>query len=181
MAEDATDRLCVALGIDAPCRTHDTPLPGGEAPIEPAEVSRRFGVGLPAALRLGFRHGARAASLLAASESPPRTVCACEPVLDTELRHAANAEGLRTLADACLRVRLGVGACQGAGCGARAAATLADALDWSAERTGAELSAFVEERWRAVAPVVAGDHVAAVELQRAAFLGARGFAGAEEF
>jgi glycerol-3-phosphate dehydrogenase len=180
MAEDASDRLCRALGVDAPCRTHEVPLPGGEGEVEPAEVSRRFGVGLPAALRLGFRHGARAGQVLAGREAP-RVVCACEPVLDAELRHCARAEGLRTLDDARLRVRLGVGACQGAGCAARAAATLADALDWSAERTSAELAGFVDERWRALAPIVAGDHVGALEIHRAAFLGARGFHGAEEF
>jgi len=181
MAEDASDRIAASLGIDAPCRTHDTPLPGGEAPIDPAAVSRRFGVGLPAALRLGFRHGSRAGLLLAASAAPARTVCVCEPVLDSELRHVARAEGLRTLEDACLRVRLGIGACQGAGCGARAAAVLAGVLDWSAERACAELAGFADERWRAIAPILAGDHVAALELHRAAFLGARGFAGAEEF
>jgi glycerol-3-phosphate dehydrogenase len=180
MAEDASDRICRALGVDAPCRTHEVPLPGGEGDAEPAEVSRRFGVGLPAALRLGFRHGARAGRVLAGRETP-RTVCACEPVLDAELRHCAREEGLRTLDDARLRVRLGVGACQGAGCGARAAATLADALDWSADRTAAELTDFVDERWRALAPILAGDHVAALEIHRAAFLGARGFHGAEEF
>ncbi|MBW2315196.1 MAG: glycerol-3-phosphate dehydrogenase/oxidase [Deltaproteobacteria bacterium] len=181
MAEDATDQLCAALGIDASCRTHETPLPGGEAPVDPAEVSRRFGVGLPAAIRVGFRHGARASQVLAASVAPPRPVCVCEPVLDAELRHAARAEGLRTLEDACLRVRLGIGACQGAGCGARAAATLANTLDWPADRVGAELARFVDARWRAIAPVLAGDHIAALEVHRAAFLGARGFAGAEEF
>jgi len=181
MAEDASDRLCSALGVDVACRTHEVPLPGGEAAVDPAELSRRFGIGLPVAVRLGFRHGARAGGVLAESVRPPRIVCACEPVLDAELDHEAREGGLQTLDDARLRVRLGVGACQGAGCGVRAAATLAEALDWSADRVSREIASFVEERWRAMEPVVAGGQIAAVEIHRAAFLGARGFHGAEEF
>jgi len=181
MAEDASDRLCAALGVDAACRPPATPLPGGEAAPAPAQPSRRFAVGLPASLRLGFRHGARAERVLAASPGPAVPVCACEPVLAAELRHAAREGGLRTLDDARLRVRLGVGACQGAGCGARGAAVLAEALDWSADRVVRELDGFVDERWDALAPVLAGDSIAAAEMHRAAFLGARGFHNVEEF
>lgn len=187
MAEDASDRLCAALGVSEPGRSHAVPLPGAEATWDPADVARRFRVGLPAAIRLGFRHGARAEEVLAAeppaaADAPAaQVVCACEPVLDAELRHVAEREGLRTLDDCRLRVRLGVGACQGASCGVRAAAVLADALDWDADRTAAEIARFVDERWRALSPVLAGDHVGAIELHRAAFVGARGFHAAEEF
>jgi glycerol-3-phosphate dehydrogenase len=156
------------------------PLPGGEATADVAALSRRFAVGLPAAIRLGFRHGARAAQVLAAGGTAS-VVCACEPVLDAELEHVAQREGVRTLDDCRLRVRLGVGACQGAACAVRGATVLAGAHDWSAARIAGEIERFVEERWRAVAPVLAGDQVGAMEVHRAAFLGARGFHGAEEF
>jgi glycerol-3-phosphate dehydrogenase len=180
MAEDASDRLCRALGVSTPGRSHEVPLPGGEATADVAALSRRFAVGLPAAIRLGFRHGARAAQVLDRA-APARVVCACEPVLDVELEHVAEREGLRSLDDCRLRVRLGVGACQGAACAARGAAVLAGVLDWSASRVAREVERFADERWRAVAPVLAGDHVGAMELHRAAFLGARGFHAAEEF
>jgi hypothetical protein len=97
-------------------------------------------------------------------------------VLDAELRHTVAREGVRRLTDCALRVRLGVGACQGAGCAAAAASLLGDALDWSAAQRSEELRAFVDERWRAVAPALAGDHLAAMELHRHAFLAARGWA-----
>jgi len=181
MAEDASDRLCRVLGVQEPGRSHQVPLPGGEATADPAEVARRFRVELPVAIRLAFRHGARSPQVLARSDPPPRVVCACEPVLDAELEHVARREGVRTLDDCRLRVRLGVGACQGAACAVRAASVLAGVLSWSAERTVAELERFAEERWRATGPVLAGDHVGAMELQRAALLGARGFHAAEEF
>ncbi len=182
MAEDASDRLCTALGVEETSRSHEVPLPGAEATWDPAEISRRFSVGLPSAIRLGFRHAARAEEVLATAPETGRTVvCACEPVLEAELRHVAEREGLRTLDDCRLRVRLGIGACQGAACASHAAAVLADTLGWDAERTGEELAHFVQERWRAVSPALMGDHVGAMELHRAAFIGARGFHEAEEF
>jgi glycerol-3-phosphate dehydrogenase len=182
MAEDAADRLCAAIGVSDPCRTATTPLPGGDGTLDVLATARRFRTPPAAVVRLGFRHGTRTAAVLAdhdaeqGAATPPRATCACEPVLDAELRHVARREGVRRLTDCSLRVRLGVGACQGAGCAAAAAGILADALDWNAERRLAELRAFAEERWRAVAPALAGDHLAAMEIHRFAFLAARGFA-----
>jgi glycerol-3-phosphate dehydrogenase len=184
MAQDASDRLCAALGVREPCRTATTPLPGGEGSLDVQALARRFRTPTPAVVRLGFRHGTRAAELLApwapepaaGAPPPPRPVCACEPVLDAELWHAARHERVRTLADCALRVRLGVGACQGAACARPAAGLLAEALDWSAERTAAEVAAFAAERWRAGMPVLGGRQLAAMEIHRHAHLAARGFA-----
>jgi glycerol-3-phosphate dehydrogenase len=184
MAEDASDRLCAALGVRAACRTARTPLPGGEVPLDLRALARRFRVPLAAAVRLSFRHGMRAERVLAgcapAPAPAPRTVCACEPVLDAELLHVAREEGLRTLVDGTLRVRLGVGGCQGAACAGQAAGLLGDALDWDASRTASELAAFAAERWRAVVPALGGGQLAAMEIHRHAFLGARGFTRAPE-
>lgn len=186
MAEDASDRLCAALGVREPCRTATAPLPGGDGALDVRAVAQRFRTPLPAVLRLAFRHGTRAAELLAPWAPapaagvlpPPRPVCFCEPVLDAELLHVARNEGIRTLADCALRVRLGIGACQGAACAAPAAGLLADALDWPAERTAAEVAAFAAERWRAGMPVLAGRQLAAMEIHRHAHLAARGFQAA---
>ncbi len=178
MAEDAADLVARELGENEPCRTAELPLPGGDAPLDIAQTSRRFRVGLPAALRLGFRHGAGATSLLAATEfdpSPPRTVCACEPVLDTELRHVAREEGLRRLTDCPLRVRLGVGACQGAGCAAAAAAVLGQELGWEPARAIREATELATSRWHDVAPVLDGAQVAGMEVHRAVLFGLIGF------
>jgi glycerol-3-phosphate dehydrogenase len=183
MAEDAADRLCAALSVREPCRTATTPLPGGDGTPDVLALARRFRTPLPAVARLAFRHGTRALRVLAphdpepAAGAPlaPRVVCACEPVLDAELAHAARRERVRTLGDCALRVRLGVGACQGVGCAGPAAARLAEHLDWSPGRTADEVARFAAERWRATAPIVGGTHLAAVEIHRHVFLGARGF------
>ena len=170
MAEDMANRLCGALGVTAECRTAQAPLPGGEARLDVAEISRRFGVGSAAALRLAFRHGARAERVLAAA-SAQRTVCACEPVLEAELRHAARSEGLRKLSDCPLRMRLGNGACQGTSCAAFAAQVLADELDWDGARTVREVAELAAARWHDVAPALSGAQVAQMELHRAVFFG----------
>jgi glycerol-3-phosphate dehydrogenase len=185
MAEDASDRLCAVLGVREPCRTATTPLPGGDGALDVLAVARRFRTPVAAVLRLGFRHGTRTAELLApwdpepvaSAPPPPRVVCACEPVLDAELLHVAQRERVRTLADCMLRVRLGVGACQGAGCASMAAGLLGEALDWPAARCAAEVAAFAAERWRATAPTLGGRQLAAMEIHRYAHLGARGFLG----
>ena len=173
MAEDMANRLCGALGVTAECRTAQAPLPGGEARLDVAEISRRFGVGSAAALRLAFRHGARAERVLAAA-SAQRTVCACEPVLEAELRHAARSEGLRKLSDCPLRMRLGNGACQGTSCAAFAAQVLADKLDWDGARTVREVAELAAARWHDVAPALSGAQVAQMELHRAVFFGMSG-------
>ncbi len=183
MAEDAADRLCAVLGVREVGRTATTPLPGGDTPVDVAGLTERFRVSWPAALRLAFRHGDRSALVLAAHgpepvaapPTPARVVCACEPVLDAELEYVARREGLRRLGDSALRVRLGVGACQGAACIGDAAAQLGDALDWSSDRISAEVADFVAERWRSVVPALGGDQIPAMEIHRAVFLGAQGF------
>ena len=180
MAEDACDRLCKALGVDEACRTADLPLPGGDSPVDFAGLSKRFRVGLPAALRLGFRHGNRASQLLSAHAQPPKLICACEPVLDAEIRHVARSEGVRRLTDCSLRLRLGVGACEGAACAAPAAGVLGDELGWSAERTVREVAEFAASRWRAVAPALSGAQVGAMEIHRAVTFGMLGFSNPGE-
>jgi glycerol-3-phosphate dehydrogenase len=170
MAEDATDRLCAQLGVTAECRTAALPLPGGESRFDAAALSRRFGVGTAAALRLGFRHGVHAERVLAGAEAT-RTLCACEPVLEAELRNAARSEGLRKLSDCPLRMRLGNGACQGTSCAAFAAQVLADELDWDGARTVREVAELAAARWHDVAPALAGAQVAQMELHRAVFFG----------
>jgi len=175
MAEDLSDQVCGELGVREECRTATTPLPGGETGVDVKEISARFGASPPAVMRLAFRHGGRTARVLdETTAAQPRTVCRCEPVLDRELVYVARREGLRTLQDCSLRVRLGVGPCQGARCAAHAAGLLAGCLGWTPIRTAHEIAAFAQTRWRAVQPALAGDQVAAMELHRFALLGGQG-------
>src|SRR5208283_3290412 len=46
-------------------------------------------------------------------------VCACEPVIEAEVRHVIGVEMARTVDDVARRTRLGLGACGGMRCAAR--------------------------------------------------------------
>ena len=163
--------ICLILIASASAFAQNVPLPGGEAPLDHAALSRRFGIGIAAALRLGSRHGARAPRVLEAAPTATRTVCACEPVLEAELRHAARSDGLRKLSDCPLRLRLGNGACQGASCAAFAAQVLADELDWEGARAVREVAELAAARWHDVAPALSGAQVAQMEIHRAVDFG----------
>ena len=173
MAEAVCDQVAARLGVREPCRSAVTPLPGGDAPVDVGDLSRRFRVSRSAALRVAMRHGTRSPVVLEeeSSAESPRTLCVCEPVLDRELLFAARREGVRSLSDCSLRVRLGVGACEGMQCAAAASALLAEPLAWDATRRWNEVRRFVEARWRAVQPTLGGDQIAAMDSLRHTYRG----------
>lgn len=168
MAEALCDRVAQGLGVREVCRSAVTPLPGGGARPDVPALQDRFDVGRAATLRVAMRHGSRASTVLgeASPAASPRTLCVCEPVLDRELLFAARREGLRALGDCALRVRLGIGACEGAQCAGPAASLLAEPLGWSPAVVVDEQRKFTRARWRAVQASLAGTQVAAMECHR---------------
>jgi glycerol-3-phosphate dehydrogenase len=128
-AKEATDAVAFLLGRNEPCSTHRSPLPGGEAIGDPLALASRFSVDAVGARRLVFRHGARAEAVLARTQRAPseaRIVCACEPVLEAEIRHVVAHEHARTVADVSRRTRLGLGACGGMKCALACGRIVAD-------------------------------------------------------
>src|SRR5262249_34435076 len=78
---------------------------------------------------LVYRHGSRSARILARLAKSPRersVVCACEPVLEAEVRHAVQGEMARTVDDVARRTRLGLGPCGGMRCAARCGQIVAE-------------------------------------------------------
>jgi len=186
MAEKTADAVVAKLGpaTDAgPCRTADLPLPGGERVVgaeETEELARRFRVPLPAVVRLVHRHGARAARVLEeglAERGGRRQVCACEPVLEAEVRWAVRHEWARTLGDLRRRVRLGMGPCQGLGCSEQAAAVLGLELGLGPEQVAADLEAFRQERWKGQRVWLTGEQLRQQELNQGAWLGGGALGG----
>jgi glycerol-3-phosphate dehydrogenase len=121
-AEEMTDLLARRFGLGARCATHTTPLPGGDRPVDALALARRMGVDAVAARRLVYRHGSRALQIEERARVRPReavTVCACEPVLEAEVRHVLRHELARSVDDVARRTRLGLGACGGMRCVAR--------------------------------------------------------------
>ncbi len=149
MARDVVDVVATALGVDAPCRTADEPLPA------PA-------TGTP------YWLGDRLAAHEAEGGGNAELVCECELVTRKRLDHALDERGDSTLDDLRRTTRLGMGPCQGAFCTPRAAAI------FDARRPGeanAPLRSFVAERFRGTRPIAWGDQLAELWLTAGIFRG----------
>jgi glycerol-3-phosphate dehydrogenase len=151
-AEEMSDTVARRLGVDAPCRTHVTPLPGGEELVDPIALAEDAGIEAIAGARIEYRHGARSLRVIERLQRDPReaaVVCACEPVLEAEVRYVVEEEWAHTVEDVARRTHLGLGACGGLRCAGRCGAIVAhmtgrspqdgqrmalDFLQWAARR-----------------------------------------------
>ncbi|HEX7197653.1 MAG TPA: anaerobic glycerol-3-phosphate dehydrogenase subunit GlpA [Candidatus Limnocylindria bacterium] len=149
MARDAVDAVAASLGVEAPCRTADEPLPA------PA-------TGTP------YWLGDRLAAHEAEGGGNAELVCECELVTERRLEHALDERGDSSLDDLRRTTRLGMGPCQGAFCMPRAAAVL------DARRPGAanaSLRGFIAERFRGTRSIAWGDQLAELWLTAGIFRG----------
>ena len=130
-AQEMSDRIAAELAPSTSCTTHKRPLPGGDRVPDAMIVARDHALTPVTARRLVYRHGSRAAHVLARIAKKPREraiVCACEPVIEAEVRHAITSEMARTVDDVARRTRLGLGACGGMRCAARCGQIVAEEL-----------------------------------------------------
>jgi len=154
MSEEAADAVASALGVRERCRTHEVPLPGGEAKYDVLDSARRYGWSRFAVARLVARHGTRAELVMRLAKERPgseRMLCECEAVSEAEVRFVVREEWARTLGDVARRTRLGMGPCAGSGCDRAAAEVIAEergldawgaadlVREFDAERRGGEL------------------------------------------
>lgn len=131
-AEEMADILAMRFGLSARCMTHKSPLPGGDKTIAPFQFAERVGIDAVAARRLIYRHGSRALRIEERIRKNPReqlTVCACEPVIEAEVRYVLQHEHARNVGDVARRTRLGLGACGGMRCAARCGQIVAQELE----------------------------------------------------
>ena len=171
MAEETSDAVCRKLGHQALCSTATTPLPGNESDMEPAaELARRCGIPVLAAIKLQSRHGSRSEKVLDGARSG-RLVCRCEPITEAELAYSARLEQVRSLADAFRRVSLTAGPCAGAACVMRAAEVIGGELGWSASQRFDAVREFVRGAWMGRAPVLGRSGWAQEELAQGALRG----------
>ncbi|RLM16140.1 sn-glycerol-3-phosphate dehydrogenase subunit A [Gibbsiella quercinecans] len=156
MAEWATDKVCEKLGVNVPCSTAAAALPGSE---RTAEETACGAAGLPASIRGSavYRHGDRAGQVPAGSRLDNSLVCECEAVTAGEVRYAVNALAVNNLIDLRRRTRVGMGTCQGELCACRAAGLLARFKAATPLQSIAQLSHFLNERWKGVRPIAWGD------------------------
>jgi glycerol-3-phosphate dehydrogenase len=171
MAEKAVDVAAAHLGVTAPCRTALEPI----LPPPDVDVVRRVQVqvGAAQATYLLDRHPAGLADLAKELEAPLGTevICECEQVTRGELLVVARSLPQPSLSDIRRRTRLGMGTCQGAYCGYRAAFTLAEAGLAEPAAAPALMLDLQEERWRGVSAALPGPELRGAELTYALYAG----------
>lgn len=155
MGEWTTDLICKKLNLSAKCVTAEEKLPGSR---EEEKVSRKL-ISIPAMQRESsiYRHGDMAERV--ASETPAQRslVCECEEVSAGEVEYAINALDVNNLVDLRRRTRVGMGTCQGELCACRAAGLMAEKGRYCTRRAKEDLTDFLNERWKGMAPVAWSD------------------------
>lgn len=181
MAEEAVDLVCEQLGIDAECRTHEKPLPGGEPHDLDPEAFTELGLDPYAARRILYRHGSRAEHVLELMRDRPETrrmVDPSEPVTEAELRYAVRHEFVRRLDDCRRRVRLGCGMDGGWHSTWRAADVFCREKRLGARDRVDVALGFQRARWQDRGGILEGDQLAAEEVGQHWFFEGAGVAGA---
>ncbi len=133
-AQEMSDVIGPLVAPGSRCSTHEKPLPGGDKVPDAIVLAAENEIAPVAGRRLVYRHGSRAKRILQRLIKKPReraVVCACEPVLEAEVRHVIVNEMARTVDDVARRTRLGLGACGGMRCAARCGQIVADELGLS--------------------------------------------------
>ena len=151
------DRLDLQkLNLTAKCTTAEEKLPSSREPEE--EVNRRL-ISVPVAQRASsiHRHGDMAGKVAVGDAARRSLVCECEEVSVGEVEYALNELDVNNLVDLRRRTRVGMGTCQGELCACRAAGLMAEAGKYCVRRAKEDLTAFLNERWKGMAPVAWGD------------------------
>ncbi|MDG6895147.1 sn-glycerol-3-phosphate dehydrogenase subunit A [Volucribacter amazonae] len=163
MAEWTTDLVCQKLNHHKSCETAYRPLPGSN---ESAEDTHRKVISLPNPIRISavYRHGSRAARLLAKDRLDRSLVCECEAVTAGEVRYAVDELNVNNLVDLRRRTRVGMGTCQAELCACRAAGLMARFQVATPRQSTTQLAAFMEERWRGIEPIAWGEAMREAEF-----------------
>lgn len=170
MAEWATDAVCRKLGNTAPCVTAERALPGSQ---QSTEKTLHKIISLPAPLRGSaiYRHGDRTPTWLGEGRLSRSLVCECEAVTAGEVQYAVENLTVNNLLDLRRRTRVGMGTCQGELCACRAAGLLQRFHATSSTQSLAQLSDFLNERWKGIQPVAWGDALRESEFTRWVYQG----------
>lgn len=155
MAEWTTNLVCEKLNVSEKCKTAIDKLPGSKADKE--ELSKRI-ISLPHTIRESaiYRHGERAEKVKS-SESDNSLVCECEQISVGEVNYAIDELDVHNLVDLRRRTRVGMGTCQGELCACRAAGLMKEHKGICSTEAKADLSSFINERWKGIYPTAWGD------------------------
>lgn len=156
MAEMATDMVCAKLGIDKPCETATTPLPGSEEGSYEEVAKKIWEKPTTAQMAAASRMGSRVSRIRSSDHRDEALICECEEVSMGEINSAIDRLEVSTLTDLRRRTRVGMGTCQGEFCACRAAGLLVKAHG-CVEKERADIENFLQERWKGNFPIGWGD------------------------
>ena len=156
MGEIATDLACKKLGVSAPCRTADEPLPGSEGKSYKDVAEKIWENPTTVQKAAAGRAGVMASDIRLRDKMSSSLICECEEVSVGEIEQAIDRMDVNNLVDLRRRTRLGMGTCQGELCGCRAAGLLAKAHGCTS-RARQDLKDFLTERWKGMYPIGWGD------------------------
>lgn len=174
-AEEMGARIASALGLPPASSSATAKLPGGEEAADSFVVAERLGVPEATARRIVLRHGARCLDIgarIGRRRTEAAVVCACEPVLEAEIRHAVRMEHARDVSDVGRRTCLGHGACGGMRCAHRAAEVICAERALPPSEAHAMTRRFLMERWRERMPALDPSSLAQEELAHARWVSA---------
>ncbi len=167
MAEKTCDRAAQRLGVSTPCRTAAEPI----IPQPSPDLMRRARHFFPAAgLELAAaRLGDDLPRAVAKAEETPwkkLLLCECELVTMAEFEIAASEPTSHSLGDIRRRTRLGMGTCQGSFCALRATGALVEGSLLSHTPPQDLFRTFLQERWHGIRPLLWGNQLREIELER---------------
>jgi glycerol-3-phosphate dehydrogenase len=175
MAEMTTDLICKKLNINKTTSTHIIPLP---EVVSPPEFKKNRVKNMYASIaRKIFRSKQTSGSIN--NQNRQRIICECEMVSAQDIEDALTHLYVKDLVDLRRRVRIGMGPCQGALCGYRAAGLLIKSGHADGNKATKMLIDFLEERWQGIKPVLWGDALREVEFSLWIYNGLLGINTAE--
>ena len=155
MAEEATNLVCKKLGVNKPCITAETPLPGSRTSKQQAQETI-MSLPLPTRKSIVDRQGDLAREIKP-KHNDATLICECEQVSLAEAEFAINKLNVKNLPDLRARTRLGLGTCQGELCACRAMGVMKKVKGTSVAESKNEIKKFMAERWKGVRPILWGD------------------------
>ncbi|MDL2272199.1 anaerobic glycerol-3-phosphate dehydrogenase subunit A [Desulfovibrio sp. OttesenSCG-928-I05] len=167
MAEKTCDHVCALLGVTEPCRTAEESIIPAPSPALLDRAKRLFpAAGLELAVA---RMGDDLENAVTGAEKDPwkrLILCECELVTMAEFEAVAREQSSSSLNDIRRRTRLGMGTCQGNFCALRATGALTEQnLTWG-QGPREVFRQFLEERWHGIRPLLWGNQLREVELER---------------
>ncbi|MBO4335161.1 MAG: anaerobic glycerol-3-phosphate dehydrogenase subunit A [Desulfovibrio sp.] len=176
MAEKVCNAVASYLNVNTACTTKDQPMVE-EASAEHLKAARhafpvgdlslmadRVGDDLEKVLDLAKKR-------TSSSSAGNPLICECEMVSLAEIESIAQDPDSHTLTDIRLRTRLGMGTCQGTFCALRAVNAMFEHDIPLSRDPLYELRAFLQERFRGLAPTLWGIQAQEMQLSRAIYAG----------